>query len=220
MSERGHLRLLPAPEDREKPASEAKPVIEGEVVIAAASSSPSKGRRLAPGAPFSPGTMPFELARELRVGEVAVWWNEKSEIAWTPVLIMLGAAAVIMTIASVVAPELWTQPFEELWKPLVATLLPTLLVLGREWMSRRAIAVTDGSIIELDHRGRVERLGFRNVRKVRRDLLTGGVLLEGAEHKIRIPPSLADDAREAIASQLRMGLRGSEKPDDTLGWMP
>jgi hypothetical protein len=51
-------------------------------------------------------------------------------------------------------------------------------------------------------------------------VLTGGVLLEGARHKLRIPPQLAEDTRAAIASQTRYTLRGSDGPDDRIGWLP
>jgi hypothetical protein len=215
MTSERKLRLLPAPEDRgtEIPVS-SKPSTEISVV------GDSTARRLAPGAPKSPGTMPFEYAKELRVGEAAVWWNHKETISWAPILWVTGAAVLLVAIATALVPEFWSQPLDELWKGVVPALLPSLLLLGREWFSRRAIVVTDNSVIGFDHRGRVERLGFRNVRAIKRDLLTGGVVLEGAEHKIRIPPMLADDARDAVASQVRHTLRGSQEIDDSLGWFP
>ena len=62
---------------------------------------------------------------------------------------------------------------------------------------------------------------FSAVRRVHRDLLTGGVLLQGKDTKIRVPPALAENARAAIASQRRSVLRGDgAPPDDPLGWMP
>ncbi|MFV8755116.1 hypothetical protein ACNOYE_31600 [Nannocystaceae bacterium ST9] len=164
--------------------------------------------------------MPFEYARELRVGEAVIWWNHKETINWRPVLWTFGAALALIGLATAFVPEIWGQSFEDLWKTLVPALLPSLLLLAREWLSRRAIVVTDNSVIGFDHRGRVDRLGFRNVRSIRRDLLTGGVLLEGAEHKIRIPPSLADDTRDAIDSQVRHTIRASQELDDQLGWYP
>jgi hypothetical protein len=215
MSGERRLRLLPAPEDRatDIPVSSKKST---EVSVVGDAS----GRRLAPGAPKSPGTMPFEYAQELRVGEAAIWWNHKEAISWAPILWTLAAGLLLVGVATAIVPEFWAQPLEELWKAVVPALLPSVLLLGREWVSRRAIVVTDTSVIGFDHRGRVERLGFRNVREVKRDLLTGGVVLEGAEHKIRIPPMLSDDAREAIASQVRHTLRGSQEIEDRLGWFP
>jgi hypothetical protein len=65
----------------------------------------------------------------------------------------------------------------------------------------------------------LERIAFRNVRRVRRDLLTGGVLLEGAEHKLRVPPQLVDDARLAIASQTRYTVSSGDQPDDPLRFL-
>lgn len=164
--------------------------------------------------------MPFEYARELRVGEPVIWWNHKESISWKPVLWTLGAALLILAIATLFAPDLWLQPLDELWKTVLPALLPALLLLAREWASRRAIVITDNSVIGIDHRGRVDRLGFRNVRTVKRDLFTGGVVLDGAEHRIRIPPSLADDAHDAIASQLRNTVRATDELEDRLGWFP
>jgi hypothetical protein len=197
------LQLLPAPEDR------------------GPGSWPSDARRaLAPGAPRSPGPVPFELATELRVGEVVIWWGCKAEIDRRPIIWMLAAGVLLLGIATLLAPELWRVPLAELWKPLVPALAPAALVFGREWVSRRTVLVTDSSVLVLDHRGQLDRLAFRNVRRVRRDLLTGGILLEGAAHRLRLPPELAEDARAAIASQTRHSLAGSDGPDDPLGWLP
>ncbi|MFO7561453.1 MAG: hypothetical protein R6X02_02320 [Enhygromyxa sp.] len=205
MSGRPPLRLLPAPEDRQpEPARER---------------SPGEGRVLAPGAPRSPGPAPLELATELRVGEAVVWWGYKDQIDRRPIAWMLLAGLVLLGLATLLAPELWAVPLRDLWKPLVPALAPAALLLAREWVSIRTVLVTDSSVLVLDHRGRLDRLGFRNVRRVRRDLLTGGVLLEGAEHKLRIPPQLAEDTRQAITSQTRLGLAGGERPDDPLRFL-
>lgn len=209
------LQLLPAPEDREggaPPATTPSP-----------SPRPSKhaeGRRLAPGAPESPGAVPLELARALRVGEPVVWWDEKDSIDRGPMIWLLLAGLFVLGFATLLAPELWAQPLTELWKPLVPALAPAALFATRERLSLRAVLVTDSSVLVCDHRGRLDRLAFRNVRRVRRDLLTGGILLEGAQHRLRIPPALTSDAREAIASQTRHSLQGGEGPDDPMGWLP
>jgi hypothetical protein len=205
------LRLLPAPEDRE-PSASGEPT--------GSSERAGEGRRLAPGAPPSPGVVPLELARELRMGEPVVWWGRKEGIDRRPIVWMLIAGALLLGLATLLAPELWDQPLSELWKPLVPALAPALLLLGREWVSQRAVLVTDSSIVVCNHRGRVDRLAFRNVRRVARDLLTGGILLEGAQHRLRVPPQLAEDARAAIASQTRHTLRSGDGPDDPLGWLP
>ncbi len=196
------LRLLPAPEDRgEAPRSD------------------DRSRRLAPNAPKSKGTLPLELATELRMGEPVVWWNEKEAIEWRPIGWMLLAGVVLLGFATLLAPELWKRPLDEMW-PLLFALSPAVLMTAREWVSRRAVLVTDGSVIVCDHRGRVDRIGFRNIRRVGRDFLTGGVVLEGVQHKVRIPPALAEDARAAIGSQTRFAIRSGEGPEDPLGWMP
>lgn len=210
MTQRGPLRLLPAPEDREPIDTTAKP----------ASAGASTGRRLAPGAPESPGTVPLELAMELRTGEPVVWWNTKPSIRWAPVLWTVLAGLALLGIGSAFAPELWREPIAELWKLLVPAFAPAVLLTLREWVSCRDVMVTDNSIVTIDHRGRKDRLAFRNVRRVRRDLWTGGILLEGAAHKLRIPPLLAEDARAAIATQTRHMIKTDDGPDDPLGWLP
>jgi hypothetical protein len=201
---RGPLRLLPAPEHRsESPSGQT-----------------SGARRLAPSAPPSPGTLPLELATELRMGEPVVWWGRKDTIDRRPIIWMLIAAALLLGFATLLAPELWSQPLRDLWQPLLPALAPAALLAVREWVSLRAVLVTDSSVIVCDHRGNVDRIGFRNIRRVGRDFLTGGVLLEGVEHKVRIPPSLAADARAAIGSQTRFAIRSGQGPEDPLGWMP
>jgi hypothetical protein len=201
------LQLLPAPEDRGEPTG--------------TTSGPTSGaRRLAPSAPPSPGTLPLELATELRMGEPVVWWGEKTTIDRRPIAWMLLAAALLLGFATLLAPELWAQPIGDLWQPLLPALAPAGLLALREWVSLRAVLVTDSSVIVCDHRGNVDRIGFHNIRRVGRDLLTGGVLLEGAQHKVRIPPSLAEDARAAIGSQTRFAIRSGEGPQYPMGWMP
>ena len=207
MSSRPPLRLLPAPEDR--PPAGGKPA------------GASTARVLAPGAPRSPGAVPFEIAQELRTGDVVVWWGRKDQIDRQPIAWMLLAGLLLLAFATLLAPELWDVPLAEVWKPLVPALAPAALLLAREALSLRTVVVTDSSVLVLDHRGRLDRIALRNLRRVRRDFVTGGVLLEGAEHKLRLPPTLAEDARAAIASQTRHTLgSGGDGPEDTLGWLP
>ncbi|PRP99936.1 hypothetical protein [Enhygromyxa salina] len=206
---RAPLQLLPAPEDREP--SEPTPTRKTSAI---------EPRRLAPGAPMSPGPVPFELATELRAGEPVVWWGRKSRIDRKPIAWLLIAGLLVLGFATLLAPELWDQPWTDMWKPLIPALAPAALLTVREWLSLRDVVVTDSSILVCDHRGRLERLAFRNVRRVARDLLTGGILLEGAQHKLRLPPALAEDARAAIATQTRHTLRADDGPVDPLSWLP
>lgn len=204
MSSNGPLRLLPAPEHRTP------------------SVGPGAGasRRLAPGAPPSPGPLPLEFANELRMGEPVVWWGRKDRIDRRPVAWMAFAGLVLLGLASLLAPAIWARPITELWQLLVPAIAPAALLAAREYFSLRTVIVTDTSIVVCDHRGRMDRLAFRNIRRVGRDLLTGGILLEGAQHKLRLPPSLADDARDAIASQTRHAIRSGDGPDDPARWLP
>lgn len=178
-------------------------------------------RRLAPGAPYSPGTVPLELAQQLRTGEALVWWGYKDRVNFKPVLWTVLAGAVVLAGVSLFAPELWRQPLANLWKPIAAIFSPALLVYLREYLSLRHLAVTDTSVIEVTQRGRADRIAFRNVDRVGRDLLTGGILLVGKAHRVRVPPTLMDDARAAIDSQTRDAIRGStEGPIDPMSWLP
>ncbi len=170
--------------------------------------------------PRPPGAVPLELAQLLRRGEAIVWWGAKDQISWRPVLWTLLAGLLLLAAATVFAPAMWSRPLDEAWPPVAATLAPAALVTVREYLSLRMIGVTDTSVIALPRFGSADRIAFRNVDVVRTDLLTGGVLLEGAAHKVRIPPGLMEDTRAAIASQTRNAIRSGDGPDDRLGWLP
>ena len=176
-------------------------------------------RILAPGAPPSPGPIPGDLARHLVFGEALVWWDEKDRIHLGPVAMVITAAVAILGFVSVLAPSFWLQPLSELWKPVAALFSPALLVLLRERMNQYAVLVTDVGIIGVDPAGRVQRLAFDGIESVRRDVLRGGILLEGKRGRVRIPPSLAGDAHQAIASQRRSRPRGSGQIDDPMRWL-
>lgn len=178
-------------------------------------------RILAPGAPPSPGPVPNDLAQHLTFGEALVWWGEKDRIHFGPIVLVLAAAISILGFVSLFAPEFWLQPWSELWKPIAALLSPTALVLLRERINQRAVLVTDTSITDVDPRGQSERLALDAITTVRRDALRGGMVLSGRRGRVRIPPSLLDDAHQALASQRRHRIRGAARPvDDPSGWLP
>jgi hypothetical protein len=197
--------LAPAPQDRPVPPD-----------------SPAEtGRRLAPGAPLSPGTAPLELAAHLRVGEALVWWDAKATIDARPAAVVFGVCVLILLGATGIAPGFWRQDWSDMWPPLAALFSPVALLLIRERLGQRSILVTDTAIIEITPTGTVSRLAFSAIQRVRRDLLTGGILLQGRDTKIRIPPPLLPNARQAIASQRRNVVRGDPSPpDDPLAWLP
>ena len=179
------------------------------------------GRRLAPGAPLSPGTVPLELALHLRSGEALVWWDAKAAIDYRPILVVLAACALVLLGVTAMSPDFWAQPWSDLWSPVAALLSPALLLLLREHLSLRSLMVTDTAIIEITRGGLVSRLVFSAIRTVRSDLLTGGVLLQGKGTRIRVPPALVENARAAIVTQRKSVLRGeSSQPDDPLRWLP
>jgi hypothetical protein len=179
------------------------------------------GRRLAPGAPLSPGTAPLELAAHLRVGEALVWWDAKASWDFRPALIVFGVCLLILLGATAIAPGFWRQAWSDMWPPIAALFSPVLLLLVRERLGQRSFMVTDTAIIEVTRAGVVSRLAFAAIQRVRRDVVTGGVLLHGKDTKIRIPPALTTNARLAIASQRRNVVRGDPRPpDDPLGWLP
>lgn len=177
-------------------------------------------RILAPGAPPSPGPVPSDLARHLVFGEALVWWDEKDRIHLAPVALVVGAAVAILGFVSVLVPSFWLQPLGELWKPIAALFSPALLVLLRERLNQTAVLVTDVGVVGIDPAGHVERLAFDAIEVVRRDVLRGGILLEGKRGRVRIPPSLLDDAHQAIASQRRNRVRGAAPIDDPMRWLP
>ncbi|MCA9706869.1 MAG: hypothetical protein KDK70_13535 [Myxococcales bacterium] len=181
---------------------------------------PGGPRILAPGAPPSPGPVPSELARHLTFGEALVWWGDKDRIHFGPIVLVLVAAVSILGFVSLLAPEFWLQPWEELWKPVAALLSPCALVLVRERLNQRAVLVTDTSITEVEPRGEAQRLALDGIVAVRRDLLRGGLVLLGRRGRVRIPPSLLDDAHQAIASQQRGRVRAAGSVDDPTGWLP
>lgn len=177
-------------------------------------------RALAPGAPQSPGTAPLEIARHLRLGEALVWWDAKVGFDLRPLAWIGAACTLVLLAASLLAPEFWSQPLSDLWKPIAALLSPMLLFLVREQLSQRSIMVTDTAIVEVPMRGEPQRLQFTAIQRVRRDLLTGGVVLVGKSSKVRIPASLVEQARAAVASQRRAALRHpAEQADDPVGFM-
>jgi hypothetical protein len=177
-------------------------------------------RILAAGAPPSPSIAPLDLARHLVFGEALAWWGEKSTFERAPIILAGALLGIALLLVSVFAPAFWLQPLDQLWQPLLAVSLPLWFVLLRERLSRRAVLVTDTSILEVDMAGRSARLGFDNIRAVRRDLLRGGLRLEGARATVRIPSALVDDARQAIASQRRGRVQTREGVDDPMRWLP
>lgn len=180
----------------------------------------AEGRVLAPGAPPSPGTAPLEIARHLRLGEALVWWDAKVGFDLRPLLWIGGACAAVLLGASAIAPEFWEQPLSDLWKPIAVLLSPMLLWLVREQLSQRSILVTDTGILEVPRSGEPQRLQFSAVQRVRRDLLTGGIVLIGKSSKVRIPATLVERARAAVASQRKGALKSAkERPDDPVGFM-
>ncbi len=191
--------------------------------LASSNPNPTSGggpRILAPGAPPSPGPIPGDLARHLVFGEALVWWDEKDRIHLGPVAMVAAAAVAILGFVSVLVPSFWLEPLGELWKPIAAIFSPALLVLLRERLNQTAVVVTDVGIIGVDPSGGVQRLAFEGIEVVRRDVLRGGILLEGKRGRVRIPPSLMNDAHQAIASQRRGRLRGAGQLDDPMRWLP
>lgn len=179
------------------------------------------GTRHAPNAPKSSGTLPLELATHLRHGEALVWWGIKDSISLRPVAWVSGVCLFVLGLVSALYPAFWLQPFDSVWRPLAVLFAPAALVLVREATSLRATLVTDNAVIDVPRRGAADRVSFNAVRRVRRDLLTGGIRLDGAQHRVRIPHHLADDARQAIASQRRGMVRASKQElDDPIPWMP
>ncbi len=171
--------------------------------------------------PKPDGAVPIVLAQLLRSQEPVIWWSTKQEIQWQPAAWAAFAGALLMTFASLFAPELWKLPWLELLSVIMATQGVAIVILVREWTSRRHVLVTDTAVADIDWRGNGDRIAFRNVRKVKRDWWSGGVRLIGEAHEVRIPPSLMDDTRAAIAYQMAFTLDfGTVQVEDPLSWFP
>jgi hypothetical protein len=177
-------------------------------------------RILAPGAPPSPGPLPLEWTSWLEPGEAVVFWNRRDHADLRGAAAAAGLVLAVLAGATVIVPELWSRPLVELWKPLAALASPVALLLLREWSNRGGVAVTDGGILWFPRTGRADRVSIDGVRRVRRDYLRGGVVLEGAAHRVRVPPALESDTRSAIAAARRGRLRSGTQPDDPLDWLP
>jgi hypothetical protein len=186
---------------------------------AKAAAAPLGARALAPGAPLSPGTLPLEFAVLLRSGEALIWWNEKERVSLRPVLAVIGICSVILALVTGFAPDFWLQPWESLWPPLAALFSPVLVIVVRELVAIRVTMVTDGGVIDVPRFGEPRRVSIAAITAVRRDLWTGGVRLTEGSVQLRVPPTLADDARRAIASSGRAVLR-SRPVDDPISWLP
>ena len=184
-------------------------------------SGASKGgdRILAPGAPPSPGPCPNDLAVHLEHGEVMVWWGEKRGIEFALAAITLAAAGVALLMVTGFAPSFWSQPLAQLWKPVAALLSPTLAVLVREWMSRRALIVTGNAITEVGRDGRAHRLALSSIASVKRDWLRGGLRVEGPNTVVQVPTSLMEDAGKAVRSRLRGRVNAPDRERDPLRWL-
>lgn len=171
--------------------------------------------------PKAPGPLPLALAQGLKSGEPVIWWGFKARVRWRPIAVMSVVGIAILAFITLIVPEFWSQPWKQWAQAVVAVQLPALAVFIREFKGRRTVAVTDTAVLDMDPRGGIDRIGFRSVRKVRRDWLSGGVRLVGVRHEVRVPPVLMEPAREAIASQTRHILDfGSEGPDDRVAWFP
>ncbi|RMG99503.1 MAG: hypothetical protein D6705_02965 [Deltaproteobacteria bacterium] len=113
---------------------------------------------------------------------------------------LLGALLVFVTL---LAPEIWREPVSRLAGPLAAYVAPWILLAAREVLGRGVVVVTgDGLGVRSFGRPPVF-VRYRAVRRVRRALLLGGVVLETARGRIWLPGRLAERARDPIARARR-----------------
>ena len=158
------------------------------------------------------GAVPFALSQRLEAGEAVVWWDAVETMAWRGPS-MLAAIARVFAMVGVAVPELWSLPAGELAR--AAAVSPRARL--RNWWAQRTN--TDGAILDADRGGRGDRLRLSNVRVVRRDRGPRGIL-EGAAHRIRIPPTLTPDVQRHLRRQREvMLMRDEDALDDRLGWL-
>lgn len=185
-----------------------------------AASGPNDGARvLAPGAPLSPGPCPNDLAQHLEHGEVLAWWGEKLSVQFGLAAITLGAAAVALLLVTGFAPTFWSQPFSDLWPPVIVLLSPTLLVLARETTSRTALLVTNTAIVEIPRRGAPRRLALQAIAGVQRDWVRGGLRVDGPNTAVHVPTSLMEESGKAVRSRLKGRVRTPRDVSDPLRWL-
>ncbi len=183
--------------------------------------TPPKGPRiLAPGAPPSAGPIPNALAKHLHRGEALVWWGTKDRIEFGPIWMVLAAVVAILGFATLFAPEFWTQPWNDLVKPVAVLASPAAFVLLRERINQRSVLVTDTGIVEVDRDGTSQRLHWGTPVVIRRDWIRGGIVLRSRQAQVRVPPTLVEDARQAVLAGGRDQIRGSTEVDDPTGWLP
>ncbi len=187
--------------------------------ISGGRSSGDEARVLAPGAPLSPGPCPNDLAQHLEHGEALAWWGEKLSVQFGLAGITLGAAAVALLLVTGFAPTFWTQPFSDLWPPVLVLLSPTLLVLAREAASRTALLVTNTRIIEVPRRGAPRKLALNAIAGVERDWVRGGLRVDGGNTTILVPTSLMEASGKAVRSRLKGRVRTREAVSDPLRWL-
>ena len=141
-------------------------------------------------------------------------------MVWRGPSILAAIGAAVFAMVGLAVPELWSLPAGELARAAAVCLAPGAAQGLRNWWAQRTVVVTDGAILDADRGGRGDRLRLSNVRVVRRDWWTGGVILEGAAHRIRIPPTLAPDVQRHLRRQREvMLMRDEDALDDRLGWL-
>lgn len=166
------------------------------------------------------GAVPFALAQKLEAGEAVVWWDTVDRMAWRGPGILAIVGVLVLLAVGLAVPELWALPIDELSRAAAVCVAPGVAQALRNWLAQRTVVVTDGAIIDADRHGRGDRLRLANIRMVRRDWWTGGVILQGAAHQIRIPPVLAPDVQRQLRRQREVMLMRDERAlDDRLGWL-
>lgn len=212
------LRLLP-------PAADDEGSADAEVSAAShtsAAASHTLARKFSASAPASPGPLPEDLRAELRRNEALIWWDEHLEIQRLPIIWTACGSALMLAMASLIAPEFWLRPVAELWRPVAVLCLPIAVVGLREYFNRCALMLTDEAWVRISRNGSVERLPTRSTRRIAKDWYGGGILLEGPPGRIRIPAPLTTRAQKALAAQSRLRPfdSGDQRPIDTAGWLP
>jgi hypothetical protein len=178
-----------------------------------------------PGGPVTPrdqgqGPVPFSIAQRLKAGEAVVWWGSVDGMRWRAPAVLAAIGAGVFLLVGIAVPELWQQPPRELLRAFAVCVAPGAAQALRNWLGRRAVVVTDTAILDEDPNGRGDRLGIGNIRCIRRDWSTGGVLVEGAAHRVKIPPSLVHETRAHVLRQRSVVImRDEDALDDRLGWL-
>ncbi len=133
-----------------------------------------------------------------------------------------GLLVGLLVFVTLLAPEIWREPWARLAGPLAVYFAPLGLLVVREIYGRGVVAVTAEGLGVHTFARPAAFVRYRAVRRVRRARLLGGLWLETARGRVFVPWRLADAARPAVARARAAGGRIASlagEIDDPVGFL-